>query len=181
MRPISSISIYIGATIYTTTCEWVWFSKDKKIKRQCALLLAQKNYGQCQGFIHFGNVDHLLLRITLIRRKLLSVSSSIRSLFLLPFRKWLVVFQRWRSLIHFICPFLSLFCSFFILTISRACNTPFQSCYLNTEQCGHCPHFIGTHNLRFIGSENSQDGKGLWLGNSPLHTNRPNTIFEVKY
>ena len=114
MRPISSISIYIGATIYTTTCEWVWFSKDKKIKRQFALLLAQKNYGQCQGFIHFGNVDHLLLRITLIRRKLLSVSSSIRSLFLLPFRKWLVVFQRWRSLIHFICPFLSLFCFFFM-------------------------------------------------------------------
>ena len=182
MRPISSISIYIGATIYTTTCEWVWFSKDKKIKRQCALLLAQKNYGQCQGFIHFGNVDHMLLRITLIRRKLLSVSSSIRSLFLLPFRKWLVVFQRWRSLIHFICPFLSLFCFFLcILTISRAGNTPFQKCYLNTEQCGHCPHFIGTHNLRFIGSENSQGGKRLWLGNSPLHTNRPNTIFEVKY
>ena len=114
MRPISSISIYIGATIYTTTCEWVWFSKDKKIKRQCALLLAQKNYGQCQRFIHFGSVDHLLLRITLIRRKLLSVSSSIRSLFLLPFRKWLVVFQRWRSLIHFICPFLSLFCFFYV-------------------------------------------------------------------
>ena len=114
MRPISSISIYIGATIYTTTCEWVWFSKDKKIKRQCALLLAQKNYGQCQRFIHFGSVDHLLLRITLIRGKLLSVSSSIRSLFLLPFWKWLVVFQRWRSLIHFICPFLSLFCFFYV-------------------------------------------------------------------
>ena len=109
-----TLNLHICAAIYTTTSEWVWFSKDKKIKRQCALLLAQKNYGQCQGFIHFGNVDHLLLRITLIRRKLLSVSSSIRSLSLLPFRKWLVVFQRWRSLIHFICPFLSLFCFFYV-------------------------------------------------------------------
>ena len=124
-------------------------------------------------------MDHLLLRITLIRRKSFFVSFSIRSLSLMLFRKWQVVFQRRRSLLHFICPFLSLFCSFFILTISRACNTLFQSCYLNTEQCGQ--HFIGTHNLRFIGSENSQDGKRLWLGNSPLHTNRPNTIFEVKY
>ena len=182
MRPISSISISVQQFAPRPVNEFDFQKTKKKTKkRQCALLLAWKIFGQCQRFIHFGNMDHLLLRITLIKRKSFFVSFSIRSLSLMPFRKWLVVFQRRRSLIHFICPFLSLFCSFFILTISRACNTPLQSCYLNTEQCGHCPHFIGTHNLRFIGSENSQDGKGLWLGNSPLHTNRPNTIFEVKY
>ena len=156
------------------------FKRQKNQETVCSTFGSEKLWAMSK--IHpFWKYGSSVVENNTIRHISFFVSFSIRFLLLMPFRKWQVVFQRRRSLIHSICPFLSLFCSFFILKISRACNTPFQSCYLNTEQCGHCPHFIRTHKLRFIGSENSQDGKGLWLGNSPLHTNRPNTIFEVKY
>ena len=45
--------------------------------------------------------------------------------------------------------------------------------------CGHWPfYWVSKH---FMGSRNSQGGKELGRGNSLVHTNRPNTVFALKY